>query len=63
MLLALGILWLIFLGIFIVEVLRAPVGYEDKEGFHFAKSPQLPGVVRKPVKRVSRRGGHALSGR
>jgi hypothetical protein len=61
MLLTLGIIWLLFLGIFIYEVFRAPVGHEDKDGFHFSKSPQLPNVVRKPAKRVGRRGGHAVS--
>jgi hypothetical protein len=46
-LLVLGGVWLLFLVVFIFEVLRAPVGYEDSDGFHYSNSPKLPGMTRK----------------
>lgn len=60
MLIALAVAWLIFLTIFVVECLRAPLGYEDKDGFHFSKSPQIPSVIRKPRRRQSRGMTRAL---
>ena len=51
MIIALVLLWLFFVTLFVIECLRAPFGFEDSKGFHFSRSPQLPSVVRKPVRR------------
>lgn len=34
---ALGIIWILSVGVIIYSILTAPTGYEDEEGFHYSE--------------------------
>ncbi len=53
-LLALGSVWLSLVAFLVIQFHRAPHGYQDEKGFHFAKSPLRR---RHPVRAAAHVGG------
>ena len=48
-LLLLGSFWLSLIAFLVVQFNRAPHGYQDDQGFHFAETPSVAKATRRPV--------------